>query len=61
MWAMTDPAKIAQAHAEKIKRRAKKDKKKKEGLGAMRASDQLTADDYITPYIDDNDSDAEEQ
>jgi hypothetical protein len=27
---------------------------------ALRASEQLTADDYILPYIDDNDSDAEE-
>lgn len=35
-----------------------KKQKKKEGL-AMRASDQLTADDYITPYIDDDDTEDE--
>ena len=35
-------------------------KKKKKGDGSMRASDQLTADDFITPYIDDEDTDEEE-
>ena len=35
-------------------------KKKKKGDGSMRASDQLTADDFITPYIDDEDTDEED-
>ena len=35
-------------------------KKKKQSGGSMRASDQLTADDFITPYIDDEDTDEEE-
>lgn len=48
---------MGQAIAEKVVASIKK-QKKKEGL-AMRASDQLTADDYITPYIDDNDSEDE--
>ncbi|EIE23859.1 hypothetical protein COCSUDRAFT_62390 [Coccomyxa subellipsoidea C-169] len=52
-----DPEKVGQAIAEKVVASIKK-QKKKEGL-AMRASDQLTADDYITPYIDDNDSEEE--
>ena len=59
MCTPADPAHMAQAVAYKIRKQAGK-QKKKEGTGAMRASDQLTADDYITPYIDDDDSDAEE-
>ena len=35
-------------------------KKKKKGEGSLRASDQLTEDDFITPYIDDEDTDEEE-
>ena len=35
-------------------------KKKKTGEGSLRASDQLTEDDFITPYIDDEDTDEEE-
>ncbi len=56
VW-FADPEKVGQAMAEKVVATIKK-QKKKEGL-AMRASDQLTADDYITPYIDDNDSEEE--
>ena len=54
-----DPKVMAEAVRYRV-RKALSKAKKKEGTGAMRASDQLTADDYITPYIDDDDSDAEE-
>ncbi|CAL5227290.1 g10225 [Coccomyxa viridis] len=53
-----DPAKLAKLLGEKSARLVKK--KKKKGGSSMRASDQLTADDYITPYIDDEDTDVEE-
>lgn len=42
----------AKVHAELSKER------KKEGP-TMKARDQLTADDYIIPYVDDEDSDVE--
>ena len=56
--AVADPAKLAKLLGEKSARLVKK--KKKKGGSSMRASDQLTADDYITPYIDDEDTDVEE-
>lgn len=49
---------LAQLLGEKSARLVKK--KKSKGGSSMRASDQLTADDYITPYIDDDDTDAED-
>ena len=57
--ALADPAKLAKLLGEKAARMVKK-KKKKGGTSSMRASDQLTADDYITPYMDDEDTDVEE-
>ena len=55
---LADPAKLAKLLGEKSARLVKK--KKKKGGSSMRASDQLTADDYITPYMDDEDTDVEE-
>ena len=57
-YAVADPAKLAKLLGEKSARLVKK--KKKKGGSSMRASDQLTADDYITPYIDDEDTDVDE-
>ncbi len=48
----------------KARKEARKQRKKERDMAletlALRATDQLTADDYILPYIDDNDSDVEE-
>ena len=51
---------LAKLYGERAARVAKKDKKKKKETSSMRASDQLTADDYLTPYVDDDDSDVED-
>jgi hypothetical protein len=53
-----DPDNIAKNLARKAHKIYKKTKKK-EVKNTMTATDQLTADDYITPYVDDDDSDDE--